>query len=99
MAVLLLAGAIVSSSVTLDLFSQDPAFDPPGRLVVDGLLCLIVLPLALRRRFPLAVLTIGTAAFIPLGIALKPGVEQTFTAVVLSFAFYSAGAYCQTRWR
>jgi len=58
---------------------------------------LIILPFTFRRRFPLAVLIITTAAILvyrSLNIQ-----ESSFTLYALLLAFFSAGAYGNRRWR
>src|SRR3954452_16296570 len=97
--VALLGAARVSADVTIGLFKGDPTFEPPDKVRVTALLAAMVLPLALRRRAPLTVLVISTAAFIALGLELGPRLEQTFTVMVLSLAFYSAAAHSPARRR
>ena len=95
----LLGAARVSADVTIGLFKGDPTFGAPDKVRVTALLAAMVVPLALRRRAPLTVLVISTAAFIALGLELGPRLEQTFTVIVLSVAFYSAAAHSRARRR
>ncbi len=70
---------------------------PPTRPVwyVSGLL--MGLPLALRRRYPLTVLLVSTAAFSAFRLTEAP--EGTFSAIVPFLAVYSAGVYGRPGWR
>ncbi|HEY8525945.1 MAG TPA: sensor histidine kinase [Acidimicrobiales bacterium] len=52
---------------------------------------LIVAPLAVRRRFPLTVLAVVTAAYVPLSLGRVP--ELSVAPIAYFIAFYTAGAY------
>jgi signal transduction histidine kinase len=56
-----------------------------------ALTVLCVAPLVVRRRFPLAVLAVMTAAFVPLRVLEVP--ELNASAIALFIALYTAGAY------
>jgi signal transduction histidine kinase len=99
LAAALLSAALVSSDVTLDLFKDDPSFEPPDKTAVAAGLVAMVAPLALRRRAPLTVLLATTAAFLALSQLVGPELEATITAIGISLAFYSAAAHSRSRWR
>jgi signal transduction histidine kinase len=88
--------AVLAAATWLSLhIGGDPAlFGPisdywrPGGIAL-AVLC--VAPLAVRRRFPLAVLTVMTAAFVPLRVVEVP--ELTVSPITLFIALYTAGAY------
>src|SRR5690606_14421362 len=67
---------------------------PVSDLVVLGA---TVLPIALRRRFPLSVLTVVTAAFLVCRFEDVP--EFTATSLALFIALFAAGAYSRHRMR
>ena len=52
---LLAAAALVSVYATLELLRQDPSFKEPAKPGILLAVLAVMLPLALRRRFPLAV--------------------------------------------
>ncbi|MFH1775858.1 MAG: sensor histidine kinase [Chloroflexota bacterium] len=62
-----------------------------------GLTLIIILPLTLRRRFPLALLLVMTALLVLYRNLDIP--EGSFTAYALILALFSAGAYGNRRWR
>src|SRR3954452_13224875 len=99
LAAALLGAAAASARVTIGIFDEDPTFERPDAAGVGVLLAAMTLPLGLRRRFPLAVLAVSTAAFVALGLQLGPRLEATFTAIVLALAFYSAAAHGRARRR
>jgi signal transduction histidine kinase len=70
------------------LFGPMSDYWRPGGIAL-AVLC--VAPLAVRRRFPLAVLTVMTAAFVPLRVVEVP--EVTVSPITLFIALYTAGAY------
>src|SRR4051812_4908606 len=68
-----LAGAsLVSLYTTFELLRQDPKFQSPDETGIVAFLLLVTLPLALRRRLPLAVPIVVVAAFVIGRIALHP---------------------------
>ncbi len=99
LAAVLLGAALVSFNATRNLFSADPAFEPPPTLGVAAGLAAMTLPLALRRRAPLTVLLASTAAFVALVLLVGPAGEGSVTAIAFSLAVYSAAAYGRARWR
>jgi signal transduction histidine kinase len=58
---------------------------------------LVILPLTFRRRYPLGVLIFMTLAVIAFRTSAIP--ESPFISYALLFAFFSAGAYGQNRFR
>ena len=65
--------------------------------VAVALTAALAAPLAWRRRFPLSVLGLTTAVFVPYRLLQIP--EATASSVVLFLALYSAGACGAARWR
>jgi len=92
LAAVLLGAALVSSDVTLGLFRDDPALAAPDATAVGAGLAAMILPLALRRRFPVVVLLTCTAAYFVLSQLTGPELEPAFTAISISLAFYRADA-------
>jgi signal transduction histidine kinase len=71
-AALFAAAALVSLHATFELMRQAPNFDLPATTpLVVGLLA-VTLPLALRRRFPLAAASAAIVAFVVSRVALAP---------------------------
>jgi signal transduction histidine kinase len=66
--------ALVSLSTTFELLQQDPAFERPAMAPLVVALLAVTLPLALRRRFPLAVACFVTAAFVTSRVLFAPDV-------------------------
>ena len=100
LAVALLGAGLVSSDMTIDLFEVDPSVQPADKSAVAAGLSAMVLPLALRRRAPLAVLVVSTAAFVTLGLLVdSPSLEPSITAIAFSLAIYSAAAHGRPRLR
>jgi signal transduction histidine kinase len=65
--------AMLSLSTTFELLRQDPAFHAPAKGGIVASLLAVTLPLALRRRYPLAVAVAVIAAFIAGRLAFSPG--------------------------
>jgi len=84
-------------AVRVGIDTAPPGYRPPPAGVWVGLTLALVLPLALRRRCPLAVLIVVTVVFFPYRIVDVP--DLTVSVVVWWLALYSAGAYGQERWR
>ncbi|MGH8912499.1 MAG: sensor histidine kinase [Acidimicrobiia bacterium] len=82
-----------------DLTYRAAAPEPiPTALATDlALIACLVLPLLVRRRFPLTVLIWSTAIFLWIRIIEVP--EPTATAIAMFVALFSAGAYSHHRWR
>ena len=105
LAVALLGAAVWSSHVmTMDLADAPASGSPQVPRAPDATkdiagLAAVVLPLALRRRAPLAVLLASTAAFIAYVVLLGPIVEQSITVIALSLAVYSAATHGRARRR
>jgi hypothetical protein len=74
LAVLLAAAALVSLYTTFELLRQDPKFHEPAKPGIVLVLLAVTLPLALRRRFPLAVAGAVITAFVVGRVALSPEV-------------------------
>jgi Histidine kinase len=94
---LLFAGAaLVSLHATFELLEQDPTFDPPAQAPLVVALLAVTLPLALRRRHPLAVACIVILAFVASRVLLAPELpfipawESYATVWVCWVALYSA---------
>src|SRR4051794_6707118 len=98
-AALLLGAAFVSSHLLhVDAAAHDPSFNVPNRAgLAIGLAC-TVLPLALRRRAPLAALTACTFGFL-LSRSAFGADETAIVSIVLSLAVYSAAANGRPYWR
>lgn len=77
-------GDFVNRSALPELGTPVPAVD-----VV--LLAVLALAVSFRRRFPLSVLVVTTAAFLAVRIQGVP--EASITAIILFLALFSAGAY------
>jgi signal transduction histidine kinase len=105
LAALFAAAALVSLYATLELLRQDPKFDEPAKPGIVLALLAVTLPLALRRRFPLAVAGVVIIAFVVGRLAVNPGVpglpawEGYLTVWACWLALYSAVAHGRrTRW-
>ncbi len=99
LAVALLALALLSFDVTSRLFAGDPQFPAPDTVWNVAALALIILPLALRRRFPLSMLLLATTTYVVYFVALGPAIELFITVIALSLAVYSAAAHSRARLR
>ncbi len=89
-----MAGALTAVgllAVRTGIDTAPPGYDPPATAIWVGLTLALILPLALRRRFPLTVLVTITAVFFPYRIVDLP--DLTVSVVVWWLALYSAGAY------
>ena len=90
------AAAFVSLYTTFELVRQDPNFDVPAKLPFVPALLAVTLPLALRRRFPLAVAGAVIVSFVVGRLALAPAEpalaawEGNVTVWACSLALYSA---------
>lgn len=94
----LFVAALVSSHVEFEnLRAGDPAFRSPSDGAVVAGAALLIGPLILRRRAPLAVLLASTAGFLVSRIVLDAG-DATFTTIALSLAVYSAAAHGRAPW-
>jgi signal transduction histidine kinase len=93
LAAALLALALVSFETTSGLVTGDPKHPVPDTVWNTVWLAGIILPLALRRRFPLSVLLVATTAFMVYTVVLGPWVEAFVTVIALSWALYSAAAH------
>ncbi len=97
-AVLFAAAAIVSLYTTFELLQQDPKFHEPAKPGIVLVLLAVTLPLALRRRFPLAVAGVVIIAFVVGRVMLAPGVpgvawENYVTVWACWLALYGAVAH------
>jgi signal transduction histidine kinase len=99
LAAALLALALLSFDVTIALFAGDPQFPAPDKAWNTAALALIILPLALRRRFPLSMLLVSTTTYLVYAVALGPAIELFITVIALALAVYSAAAYSGARLR
>jgi signal transduction histidine kinase len=91
-AVLLAVGAATSAM----LYSRVGYFDDPAPVWVSVIaIAFETLPLALRRRFPLAIAIVVSLAFFAIGQLLVP--ELLFSNITLFLAIYTLGAWGQRR--
>jgi signal transduction histidine kinase len=95
LAVLFAAGALVSLYTTFELLRQDPKFHEPAKPGIVLALLLVTLPLAFRRRFPLAVAGVVIIAFVVGRVTLNPAVpglswENYVTVWACWLALYGA---------
>jgi len=67
------AGSLVSLYATFELLRQDPKFHEPAKAGIVLALLAVTVPLALRRRFPLAVASVVIVAFVVGRVARNPG--------------------------
>ncbi|HET6172875.1 MAG TPA: sensor histidine kinase [Gaiellales bacterium] len=95
-AAVLAAAALVSVYATFELLRQDPAFKEPAKPGILLAILAVMLPLALRRRFPLAVACVVIGAFVIGRLVIHPdipalaGWEGTMTVWACWIALYSA---------
>jgi signal transduction histidine kinase len=99
LAVALLALALLSFEVMSSLLAGDPQHPVPDTAWNTLGLAGIILPLTLRRRFPLSVLLVATTTSMVYTVVLGPFVELYVTVVALSVAVYSAAAHGRARRR
>jgi signal transduction histidine kinase len=99
LAAALMALALLSFEVTSSLFAGDPHNPVPDTAWNTAWLAAIILPLALRRRFPLSVLLVAATTFVVYTVVLGPFVEFFVTVIALSLAVYSASAHSRARLR
>jgi signal transduction histidine kinase len=98
-AVIIAAASIASLSTTFELIREVPKVQEPSRTVIVLALFAVILPLALRRRFPLTVASVVVGAFVAGRVLLAPNVpflpawEQYLTVWVCWLALYSAVAH------
>src|SRR4051812_48632878 len=96
---LLVAAALAAAAVASALLGRAADFDlgrTPPTTAEEVLWCLAVsLPLALRRRAPLAVLVVVAAAFI--GLQARYVAETQLSSVCLFLALFTAGAWAADR--
>jgi signal transduction histidine kinase len=100
LAVLFAAAAFVSLYTTFELLRQDPKFHEPAKLWIALFLLAVTLPLAFRRRFPLAVAATVITAFVVGRVSLSPEVpgvawENYVTVWACWLALYSAVAHAR----
>ena len=81
-----------------EIDNADPSFDRPWWLVLVGLMLVITLPLAWRRRFPLVAAMLVVAGFL-IESAVLEWPEQSITLLTGSVALYSAALYGRHRVR
>src|SRR3954447_16767510 len=90
---------MISSKPALRVFEfSDPAYRAPSAFVEVAGLFIVIAPLALRRRVPLAALLASTTGFIVARGALDPA-ENAVVPIPLSFGIYSAAAHGRPGWR
>jgi signal transduction histidine kinase len=93
LAVIFAAVAGVSLHIATDpaLYGENAHYHRVGGILS---LAALTIPLAVRRRFPVPVLVVGTIAYLPLTLLEVP--EYNVAAVAYFIALYSAGAYGET---
>ncbi len=92
LAAVLLGAAVLSSRSVVDFHSAHDGFESPDGAGAAASLAVMIAPLALRRRAPVAAL-LGCTAGLLLSRLLFDPVEQAVTLIVLSLAVYSAAMY------
>jgi hypothetical protein len=99
LALSLLSIALVTSHAEVDLWRfADPNFPTPSRVEEIAGLTLVIAPLMVRRRAPLAALVACTIGFIA-AKQLLDLVEPAVVTIALSLAVYSAAAHGRPRVR
>jgi signal transduction histidine kinase len=99
LALVLLGAALVSSNLVFtDLRAHDPEYSSPSSAGVAIGLAALILPLAWRRRAPVAVLAACTAALLVARLGLGSA-EASITTIAMSLAVYSAAAHGGARLR
>jgi signal transduction histidine kinase len=93
LAVALLVCALVAARETADFQSDYVGLPVPDAAGSAACLAAVILPLALRRRAPLAVVLTSTTAFIAYVALLGPNIERAITAIALGLAVYNAAAH------
>jgi signal transduction histidine kinase len=99
LAVAFAAAAIVSLWTTFELLRQDPHFRTPAEPGIVVSLLVVTLPLALRRRYPLAVAAVVIGAFVAGRLLYNPGIpllagwEGYFSVWACWLALYSVVAH------
>jgi signal transduction histidine kinase len=99
LAAALAVASLASLSTTFELVRQVPKFQEPSRPLIGFALLAVTLPLALRRRFPLAVAAVVIGAFVAGRVLLAPNVpflgawEQYITVWACWVALYTAVAH------
>ncbi|MFN0153128.1 MAG: sensor histidine kinase [Gaiella sp.] len=104
-AVVFAAATLVSLYTTFELGRQDPGFSEPAKPGIVLALLAVTLPLALRRRFPLAIACVVIIGFVVGRLVVSPGLpglaswENYVSVWVCWLALYSAVAFGRrTRW-
>ena len=96
-ALALAIAAILAAEVVFDDIARfDPTFAVPSGVVPAMLL--VTLPLALRRRFPLAT-GVAVAGGLVFGRQVFDVYEQAVSVLAVYLAIYSAARYGEGRWR
>jgi signal transduction histidine kinase len=99
LAAVLAVTGLISLSATFELMRQDPTFVLPAKPPLVVAVLAVIVPLAWRRRFPLAVAAIVVVAFVAGRVALSPSVpfllawESYATVWACWLALYSAVAH------
>jgi signal transduction histidine kinase len=99
LAVTFAAAAMVSLSTTFELLRQDPHFHTPAKGGIVVSLLVVTLPLALRRRYPLAVAVIVILSFVVGRLLYNPGIpvltgwEGYFSVWACWLALYTVVAH------
>jgi signal transduction histidine kinase len=92
--VALAAAAALTAAASLWVGTDEALFGDAAdwpRVAGIAVVAAIVVPLAVRRRFPFAVLLVATAAYVPFAVMGVP--EGNVVPVAYFIALYTAGAY------
>jgi signal transduction histidine kinase len=98
-AVVAVLASVASLSTTFELIREVPDVKEPSRPLIVVALLAVILPIALRRRFPYAVSGVVVGAFVAGRVLLAPNVqflpawEQYLSVWVCWLALYSAVAH------
>jgi signal transduction histidine kinase len=92
-----IAAVVLSILALLDLYVNWGSDSSTPAVVAIGLTLLVILPFALRRRYPLPVLLVITAAFVAYRSTGIP--KSDFAHYAFLLAFFSAGVYGLVKWR
>jgi signal transduction histidine kinase len=102
-AVAVSCAALVSLFTTFELLQQDPSWEMPDRGPIVLSLITVTLPLGARRRSPLVVAAVVTAAFVAGRVLVNPGLpglaawEGIVTVWAVWVALYTAVAHGPAR--
>src|SRR3954467_9518814 len=91
--------AVITSGPAIKVFEfSDPTYRAPSAVLVLAGLAMVIAPLAVRRRFPLAAAVASTAGYVVARVLLDQA-ENAVVPIAVSFAIFSAAAHGRPRWR